>query len=643
MKRTSLVLAALAACFFARAAAASGPSAFCHTVDGNFTDCTVGPPVEEWSDIQSDSFLANNSYVYADQDPGATRLYLMYDYLLGTCPPAPNTCGSVEFDVQELGRLDHYRVEIGTCANAGFDVYVNNLKLPERLEEDIDAAMGCGPTPNEANPHQIYELSVPLILVYQPDDPRFWMSSFPAPPVFPADDFDGDTVLNLEDNCPFNVNLSQLDSDQDGQGDACEICPGNDSDDDGVADAIDNCPQYPNPGQRDSDNDGLGDRFCDSCKLGPAVNCGGVLLDSDKDTVDNENDNCPRSKFPNPGQEDVDIDGIGDVCDKCILDPTNSCTAAQECRECSPDADGDGTLDNTDNCRSAPNADQLDTDADEVGDVCDDCPADDQNNCSPAEVDGDGDGLLNESDNCPSVMNAGQDDEDFDGFGDVCDPCLADALNGCISCTAVPLPRSSGGPRAVDPGEIQSHGAVVNAKSDASTDTEPRSNCGSPDTCANDDPKVVLKYVKKKLSSELKCAKLGITPCDLSKANEIGPLSIACKNVATCQMDEALEVMLGTNSPAAMPVTEECAYAIASNGVKFVRKVVQNRTKNRDDLTPAAADSMADKITDHCPESVVSPAILGGDCDDDDDIMVRQEAIDCLVESLGRAQPLPNP
>src|SRR5262249_59603604 len=58
-----------------------------------------------------------------------------------------------------------------------------------------------------------------------------------------------------------------------------------------------------------------------------------------------------------------------------------------------PDADGDGTADVCDNCRSVANPDQRDGDGDLVGDACD---------------------------NCVGVPNFGQVDSDGDGRGDAC-------------------------------------------------------------------------------------------------------------------------------------------------------------------------------------------------------------------------------
>ncbi len=107
-------------------------------------------------------------------------------------------------------------------------------------------------------------------------------------------DGDGDKIPDDEDNCVEVANEDQLDTDDDGIGDACD----DDDDDDTVPDAEDNCPLVVNGKQEDLDKDGIGD-FCDE--------------DKDGDTILNDVDNCPI--VPNADQKDLDKDLVGDACD----------------------------------------------------------------------------------------------------------------------------------------------------------------------------------------------------------------------------------------------------------------------------------------------------------------------------------------
>ncbi|MBL8909655.1 MAG: thrombospondin type 3 repeat-containing protein [Archangium sp.] len=102
-------------------------------------------------------------------------------------------------------------------------------------------------------------------------------------------DIDADNVSDSFDNCVGTVNATQLDTDNDGLGDACDL----DSDNDGILNVPDNCALVTNRDQTDDDGDGLGDacdaRYCvvidpsnpADCldSTGPfRVNAGGIIV-----------------------------------------------------------------------------------------------------------------------------------------------------------------------------------------------------------------------------------------------------------------------------------------------------------------------------------------------------------------------------
>lgn len=108
---------------------------------------------------------------------------------------------------------------------------------------------------------------------------------------YPLPDQDADGVPDASDNCPAVANGSQLDSDLDGQGDACD----SDDDNDGVPDALDGCPSQanftpsgcpalggvvrpPTP-TVDSDGDGLAD-ILDQCPAQSAATLTGCPVPS---------------------------------------------------------------------------------------------------------------------------------------------------------------------------------------------------------------------------------------------------------------------------------------------------------------------------------------------------------------------------
>jgi hypothetical protein len=202
-------------------------------------------------------------------------------------------------------------------------------------------------------------------------------------------DTDGDGILDGADPmptliCPCEDNPNQNDTDGDGIIDACDTDLDNDGvtnviclfDDEGnidpekVKESDDNCVFVLNADQMDTDTSGIGD----VCEEIPAEIC--PCLD-------------------NPNQNDTDGDGIIDACDNdldndgiknaiCLFDE-NGLVDEEKLKE------------SDDNCVFVVNEEQIDSDFNETGDLCepfDDCPT------VPEDIDG-----VEDEDGCPEVTD----------------------------------------------------------------------------------------------------------------------------------------------------------------------------------------------------------------------------------------------
>ncbi len=217
----------------------------------------------------------------------------------------------------------------------------------------------------------------------------------------PAQDPDGDGVLSGDDPAPWDPTICG-----DWDGDGYDDCFDYDVDDDGILDDADNCPNDPNPNQDDLDGDDIGDA-CDPDADGDGFDAGPDCDDFD-DTI-------------HPAATEL-CDGVDNDCDG-VVDEGDAADALDWYADDDQDTYGDAAA-------WMPACDQPlgyvadDADCDDSEptmfpgnpEVCDGLDNDCDGSVPAVEVDDDGDGMFECQGDCDDT-----DATTYDGAPELCD------------------------------------------------------------------------------------------------------------------------------------------------------------------------------------------------------------------------------
>ena len=387
-----------------------------------FASVTVATSTTPVTDCLYDGFLSNPAPVCADRDLCSS--YTIGDTSTGGSDPdgdgfpggigdACDNCPNASNANQADGDADGYGDACDSCAGPGStdtdgdgscDQFDNCAFVPNADQADGDGdgfgdvCDGCvGPGNTDTDGDGVCNQVDNCPSAFNPNQADGDGDGFGDACDFCAgpgpNDSDGDGVCDQSDNCPFAFNPNQADGDGDGVGNVCDPCIGSgtvDSDVDGICDTIDNCRFVANPGQNDTDADCPAPPFATDPRCGDAcegfcfadADCNDGLFCNGSETCDFSTNLCrvgtpPSCDDGNSCTLDV-CDAGPDLCVNVIAvdaetaaGPDGMCHTADDnpglygldgmCGS-ADDGHGDGVCDAADNCPTAFNPDQTDSD-----------------------------------------------------------------------------------------------------------------------------------------------------------------------------------------------------------------------------------------------------------------------------------------